>query len=143
MLRRLPRRAVLTALTVLAATASAQPSESRGRSLYESRCVACHSVQANRSGPLHAGVLGRRAASVPGFLYSPALARSGLVWSRANLLLWLADASAMVPGQAMAYQVRDAQDREDLVAYLASLAPLPWQQQPACRGLSQPCSRSQ
>ena len=58
-------------------SANAQSVE-RGRQLYEARCSACHSVNANRTGPMHAGVLGRRAGSVPGFNYSPALAHSSM-----------------------------------------------------------------
>ena len=105
------------------ASANAQSVE-RGRQLYEARCSACHSVDANRTGPMHAGVLGRRAGSVPGFNYSPALAHSSLVWSQASLLQWLANPEALIPGQAMNFQVPDLQDRQDLVAYLASLQPL-------------------
>lgn len=102
-------------------TSAATPSPERGRQLYESRCTACHSIDTNRTGPLHAGVLGRRAGSVSGFAYSPALAASGLVWTRANLRAWLANPEALVPGQAMGYQVPEPQDREDIVAYLATL----------------------
>jgi cytochrome c len=102
---------------VLAQTASAQ----RGKTLYESRCVACHSVDANRVGPLHRGVLGRRAGKVPGFAYSDALRSSTLVWSRETLLVWLKDPEALIPGQQMGYQVEMLQDRLDLVAYLATL----------------------
>lgn len=107
---------------LLACMPAAAQSVERGRTLYESRCSACHSVDANRTGPLHAGVLGRRAGSVPGFAYSPALASSRIVWTRANLLAWLANPEALIPGQAMGFQVPEAHDREDLVAYLATLA---------------------
>ena len=37
----------------------------RGEQLYESRCMACHSLDANRVGPMHRGVYGRKAGSVP------------------------------------------------------------------------------
>jgi cytochrome c2 len=39
---------------------------------YEARCIACHSVAADRFGPSHAGLIGRRAGNVPGFAYSEA-----------------------------------------------------------------------
>ena len=105
------------------ASANAQSVE-LGRQLYEARCSACHSVDANRTGPMHAGVLGRRAGSVPGYNYSPALAHSSLVWSQASLLQWLANPEALIPGQAMNFQVPDLQERQVLVAYLASLPPV-------------------
>jgi cytochrome c len=108
---------VLGSSPVLAQTASAE----RGKLLYESRCVACHSVDANRVGPLHRGVLGRRAGTAPGFVYSDALRGSTLVWSRETLQAWLKNPEALIPGQQMGYQVETLQDRLDLVAYLVTL----------------------
>ncbi len=93
----------------------------RGKQLYDSRCVACHSVDANRAGPLHRGVLGRKAGSVKGFDYSPALKKSTVIWTRKTLNAWLADPEKLVPGQAMGLSVSEAADRADLVAYLAGL----------------------
>ncbi len=93
----------------------------RGRTLYESRCVACHSVDANRVGPAHQGVMGRKAGSAPGFDYSRALASSQLVWNRENLLAWLSGPENVIPGQTMNYSLGDAREREDVVAYLATL----------------------
>ena len=93
----------------------------RGQAAYEARCGGCHSVAADRVGPRHAGVFGRRAGSVPGFDYSDALRRSGLRWDAATLDRWLADPEALVPGQRMGYQLGDAQQRADIVAYLATL----------------------
>ena len=93
----------------------------RGAQLYEARCGGCHSADANRIGPRHAGILGRRAGSLPDFNYSPALARATLVWSADTLERWLADPKRLIPGQRMNVRVADAQDRRDLVAYLAML----------------------
>jgi cytochrome c len=92
----------------------------RGHSLYQSRCTACHSLDQSRIGPAHRGVFDRLAGSVPGFDYSPALKRSGIRWSAANLNRWLADPEAFVPDQKMGYQVPDPVDRRDLIAFLAS-----------------------
>lgn len=95
--------------------------QGRGKMLYESRCIGCHSLDSNRTGPAHRGVFGRRAGVVPGYDYSPALKASGLVWTKENLDLWLTDPEKLVPGQKMGYSVPDARDRSDLVAYLKSL----------------------
>jgi cytochrome c len=108
---------VLGPSPALAQTASAE----RGKALYASRCVACHSVDTNRVGPLHRGVLGRRAGTVPGYAYSDALRGSTVVWSRETLQAWLKDPEALIPGQQMGYQVETLQDRLDLVAFLATL----------------------
>src|ERR1700722_12157978 len=81
----------LAALMCVTHLAIAQDSNDAaiGKSLYEAKCSACHSVDANRTGPLHRGVVGRPVASVPGFTYSPALQRLGGVWTPERLDLWL------------------------------------------------------
>lgn len=93
----------------------------RGRELYEARCGACHSAEADRIGPRHAGVLGRKAGSVPGYDYSPAVKASTLVWDAGTLDRWLTDPEALIPGQKMGYRVNEARDRSDLIAYLRTL----------------------
>jgi cytochrome c len=97
----------------------------RGQQAYEARCGGCHSVEADRIGPRHAGVVGRRAGSVAGFAYSDALRKSGITWDAALLDRWLTDPEALVPGQRMGYSLGDAQARADIVAYLATLGPPP------------------
>jgi cytochrome c len=90
----------------------------RGRALYESRCIACHSIDANRVGPAHRGVVGRKAGARKDYDYSAALKQSMLIWDEANLDHWLSDPERTIPGQKMNYQVGDAADRADLIAYL-------------------------
>ena len=70
-------------------------------------------------------MVGRRAGALKDFDYSPALRASKILWTRATLKAWLTDPEALIPGQAMDYQLDDAQDREDVVAYLATLKRLP------------------
>jgi cytochrome c len=94
----------------------------RGHALYQSRCTACHSLDQSRIGPAQRGVFDRLAGSVAAFDYSPALKRSGVRWTPANLDRWLANPEALVPGQKMGYQVADPLDRQDLIAFLASPA---------------------
>lgn len=94
----------------------------RGATLYETRCGACHSLDASRIGPSHRGVFGRRAGAVAGFKYSPALKASGLVWTAANLDLWLTAPTKLVKGTAMGFRMPAPQDRADVIAYLASPA---------------------
>lgn len=91
---------------------------SRGEQLYESRCIACHSLDENRVGPKHRGVYGRKAGSVPDFAYSMALTASKIVWSDTTLNRWLTNPEALIPGQRMNFQVRSAEDRADLIAFL-------------------------
>lgn len=97
----------------------------RGAEAYEARCGGCHSVEADRVGPRHAGVVGRRAGSVPGFAYSPALKASGFTWDEKLLERWLTNPEAVVPGQRMGYSVADADIRADVIAFLATLKAQP------------------
>ena len=92
----------------------------RGKQLYESRCVGCHSLDENRAGPAHRGVFGRKAGSAKGYEYSQALSRSRVVWDRKSLERWLTDPESLVPGQKMGFTVPDQRDRADLIEYLKS-----------------------
>ena len=90
-----------------------------GKQLY-ARCAACHSLTVDRTGPRHCGLLGRRAGGVPGFAYSEAMKRSGIVWTTATLDRFLANPMQAIPGTAMGYAgLSDPKERADLVAYLA------------------------
>lgn len=119
-----------TALAVLLALSAMLPEPShaqeagsapRGKMIFESRCVACHSLDSHRVGPALGTVFGRKAGKAPEFVYSRALRAASHVWDRDKLLAWLTNPEAVVPGQAMGYQVETAGDRQDVVAYLASL----------------------
>jgi cytochrome c len=123
--RKLSRIAVSTfsVLAVLATTPSTSAKErdaERGKQLYESRCIACHSMDANRTGPAHRGVFGRRAGQVKGYDYSAALKKSTIVWNDISLDRWLANPEKLVRGQKMGFSVPDATDRADLIEYLKS-----------------------
>jgi cytochrome c len=113
--------ALLLVMGASAAGAQDVGSAARGKTLWEARCSACHTVDHNSVGPMHRGVVGRMSGSVPGYDYSPALAHSHFIWTPAKLLKWLMNPEALVPGQKMNYQVDDPQDRADIVAYLATL----------------------
>lgn len=118
----------LGALVLMAAigeSALAAGDAKRGAQLFQ-QCIACHSVQPGEhlTGPSLARVAGHNAASAPGFQrYSDALKRSGLTWDDATLERWLSNPEALVPGTSMTFPgVRDAQAREDLIAYLKAAA---------------------
>ncbi len=91
----------------------------RGAEIYDSSCGGCHSLDANRIGPAHRGVVGRAAASAPGYNYSPSLKTSGVVWTSENLDKWLSDPRGFVKGVKMGFRLNDTQQRADVIAYLA------------------------
>jgi len=92
-----------------------------GEEIYNSRCVACHSPDANRVGPRHRGVVGRKAGSLPDFNYSKAVKRSDVVWDEQTLDKWLTNPQAFIPGQRMNFKIADRTDRADIIAYLKTL----------------------
>jgi cytochrome c len=115
------KTAILVALLLHAVvwrSVYAEGDATRGEQLYESRCIACHALDANRVGPQHRGVYGRKAGSVADFTYSPALAAAQVIWSETTLNRWLTDPEALVPGQRMNFRVPSADDRADLIAFL-------------------------
>jgi cytochrome c len=96
-----------------------------GKQIY-ARCAACHSLTVNRTGPMHCGLLGRRAGDVSGFAYSEAMKRSGIVWTTATLDRFLANPMQAIPGTAMGYAgVSDPKERADVVAFLAQASGSP------------------
>ena len=114
---RLP--ALSLAVFALAAAAPAAAADAaRGQELYESRCGGCHSLDANRVGPAHRGVYGRKAGGAPNFSYSTAVKGATVVWQEKTLDAWLTNPQAVVPGQRMNFRVALPEDRTDIIAYL-------------------------
>jgi glucose/arabinose dehydrogenase/cytochrome c2 len=99
---------------------------SQGRALFVQRCAVCHSTGGQGAqGPGLGGVVGRQAASAPGFGYTAAMRSSGLTWDRATLDRFLTAPSALVPGTTMPIPVPAADERRELIAYLATLPATP------------------
>jgi len=108
----------------LAGPATAEPlrgDAARGEKIYE-RCMACHSLDRDRTGPRHEGVVGRRVGSIPGFNYSPAMkkaGKAGMVWDEATLDKFLENPPKFMPGTRMTYAgIKNPQERADLIAFL-------------------------
>jgi cytochrome c2 len=113
-----------------AAPVAARADPTRGERVFQ-RCYACHSVVAGEDklpGPNLRCVLGRRAGTLPGFEFSPAMVEAGqargLVWTRATLDRFLADPQAVLPGTAMGMPgLPGAEDRRDVIDYLERAGP--------------------
>lgn len=95
-----------------------------GEALFKQRCSACHQADPggkNGVGPALYGAYGRKAGEAPGFPYSDSLKASGVVWTPDKLNQWIQKPSSLVPGVRMVLApVSQAQDRADIIAFLAS-----------------------
>ena len=91
-----------------------------GEDLFMDRCAMCHVAAGGGQGPSLTGVYGRKAGSVPGFAYSPALKASNLTWTSQTLDRFLSDPSSAVPGTGMPIKVPDSKIRADIIAYFAA-----------------------
>jgi cytochrome c len=110
------------AVALIAGTAAAGVARSgdakAGEAIY-SRCLACHALAYDRTGPRHCGLIGRRAGTVKDFPYTEAMKRSRIVWNAATLDRFLANPMRVVPGTAMGYSgITDSKERADLIAWL-------------------------
>lgn len=94
------------------------------------KCGICHQVGPGAKtllGPELNGAVGRKAASVADFAYSPGMKKlgdSGFVWSEENIDKWIADPKAMIPDSPMALAfpgIPDAGERSDIIAYLKTV----------------------
>lgn len=108
----------------LFATAADAGDAANGKTVF-GRCAICHTVQKggpNGLGPNLFGVAGRKAASLPNFMYSAALKTSGIVWTPDKLRAWVSGPARLVPGTKMAFAgIANPKQADDVVAYLATL----------------------
>ena len=104
----------------LSACGSKGGDASRGRELYTKECAACHSLSAStENAPMHCGLFGRKAGTVPGFPYSESMRSSGLVWDEKTLDEFLEAPYRALPGSIMGFPgFSQAADRADVIAYL-------------------------
>jgi cytochrome c len=102
-----------------AATAATLPGDAKAGEAIYSRCLACHALGYDRTGPHHCGLFGRLAGSVKGFPYSDAMKQSKIVWNEKTLDRFLTNPTKVVPGTTMGYAgIPDRKERADLIAYL-------------------------
>jgi cytochrome c len=106
------------------APVAAQPAAEKadaGQMLFNN-CRTCHATKAgdNRLGPSLAGLRGRKAGSVEGFNYSPAMKGAGITWDEKTLDAFIANPDAIVPGHNMKPYtgMTSAEDRSTIVSFL-------------------------
>jgi cytochrome c2 len=121
-------RAILAAsgLALLAGAAFAAPAgdPAKGMEVFNDNCSICHSVVSTGgggAGPDLNGVVGRPAASAPGFSYTRALKAKTHSWDAATLDAFLKDPQAFAAGTSMPINITDDKQRADVIAYLATV----------------------
>ena len=86
------------------------------------KCAVCHAIgegAANKIGPELNGLDGRKAGSVPGFIYSDANKNSSITWNEASFKDYIKDPNAKVPGTRMIFAgVKNEKEVDDLWAYV-------------------------
>jgi cytochrome c len=95
-----------------------------GKRLFTMNCSACHSPQPGQNlvGPSLFNVINRHSGQIPNFHYSQANVNSGLTWNVATLDRYLTAPRELVPGTKMTFPgLKDAKQRADVIAYLATL----------------------
>jgi cytochrome c len=90
----------------------------RGNMIYDDYCSGCHSLDANRVGPAHRGVYGRKAGLAPGFAYSAGVKKSKVIWTEVTLEKWLINPQATIKGAVMGFRLGDPAKRADVIAFL-------------------------
>lgn len=109
--------AMLVAMPVAASAADAEA----GKTVFN-KCKACHQIgegAKNAVGPALTGIVGRKAGSVEGFTYSPAMKDSGKTWDEATLKEYLTDPKKSVPGNKMVFPgLKDAADLDNVIEFL-------------------------
>jgi cytochrome c len=116
------RRATVALFVMLqlAGVARADGDAARGEARFQD-CAPCHKLEAgaNNVGPSLHSIFMRKAGELADFRYSPAIKRSGIIWTPETLDKFVTDPQALVPTNRMPYAgMASAGDRADLIAYL-------------------------
>jgi cytochrome c len=114
--------AVLTA-ALFSGVAAAGGDAEKGKQVF-AKCGLCHATAPGETkiGPSLAGIVGRKSASDAKFAYSDAMKKYDHVWDAQTLDTYLVNPRETVPGTKMIFVgIKDANDRANLIAYLATL----------------------
>lgn len=100
----------------------------KGEKIFQ-KCHICHDVGPTakiKVGPILNDVIGRKAGTLAGFQYSPAMKEAGekgLAWSEESIDKYLTNPREFVPKNKMAFVgLPKPEDRADVIAYLKTFS---------------------
>ena len=113
------------ALASQSALAAAAGDAKNGQAVFMDNCGVCHTSgkgEAAKIGPNLFGVVGRKSATMAGYMYSPAMMKANLTWDIPTLQVYLQGPQKKVPGTKMGFPgFSDPMDEADVIAYLVTL----------------------
>ena len=124
-MNRMTKPALLLAAAVLALSLGGRNAAAEsGADVFTDNCSTCHSPDAgvDKQGPSLFGIIGRKAGTESGYVYTPATKNSGITWDAANLDKYITNPQGVIPGTKMLFPgIKSADDRKALIGYLSGL----------------------
>lgn len=113
--------AMVAAIGLSGSSANAQDAAAGENSF--KKCSVCHSIgegATNKIGPILNGLNGRKAGSIPGFIYSDANKNSGITWNKETFEDYIKNPAVKVPGTKMIFAgIKNEKEIDDLWAYIS------------------------
>lgn len=124
-MNRMTKPALLLAVAALALSFGGRNAAAEsGADVFTDNCSTCHSPDAgvDKQGPSLFGIIGRKAGTESGYVYTPATKGSGITWDAGSLDKYITNPQGVIPGTKMLFPgIKSADDRKALIGYLSSL----------------------
>jgi cytochrome c len=118
------RNTIIVALLAVMGTGEATAQDAAAGEKVFVVCKTCHQMgetAKNTVGPVLNGIMGRKAGTYPGYVYSDANKNSGLIWDEPTFREYIKDPKAKIPSTKMIYAgLKDEQKINDLLAFSVS-----------------------
>lgn len=117
----------VAALALAASVIGAQAQDIAAGEQSFKKCFPCHSIgegAKNKVGPELNGLDGRHSGTAPGYAYSEANKKSGIVWNEATFKEYINDPRGKIPGTKMIFSgIKKESEVANLWAFLKQFGP--------------------